>query len=216
MLPTILALSNAPSNSAVEVLPTSYSGRNGYTGTYQYWDDKYVGGGGDTVCCNGQNISGGVGDLTDGVIATESWSVVEPPDGPGPYVGWSRDPILTFFFRHPVDLISVTLHLDDSNGNGGVSAPSAARIKLNSDIPFTGPYMDFPIADPAGSAPFSFTIPIGATVTSVTVRLTPRTQWVFMSEVDFEATAAPVPDAASTLGLLSMGLAGLAALRRRA
>ncbi|MFV2066020.1 MAG: hypothetical protein ACC645_03505 [Pirellulales bacterium] len=37
------------------------------------------------------SLSGGLGDLTDGVIATENWYIVEPPDGPnGPYVGWNH------------------------------------------------------------------------------------------------------------------------------
>ena len=125
--------------------PDSYNMLNGNTGSYQYWDENYTGAG--CVTCDNAALSGGKGDLTDGIIATDNWLVVEAPAGNGPYVGWNIDPTITFHWNAATSISSVTFYFDDSNGAGGVSAPSSVTVNGT----------DYAVADPAGSAPFSFT-----------------------------------------------------------
>ena len=75
--------------AAGNVVPTSYDMLNGQTGSFTYWDDSYNGTGSPTT--SGDLLTGGLGDLTDGVIATENWFST-----PGPYVGWdSITPTIT-------------------------------------------------------------------------------------------------------------------------
>ena len=183
--------------------PDSYAMQNGTSGTYHYWDDTYNGAG--CVSCNDAPLSGGRGDLTDGIIASANWELAEAP-GNGPYVGWEVDPVITFHWNTPVNVGSVTFHLDDSNGYGNVSAPAAVIVNG----------VTYNVADPAGSAPFSFTAS-GVTFsgTDLQVQILRNNNWVFVSEVQFNA--APVPEPASGAMLLAgLGLMGALALRRKA
>lgn len=206
LLPTMaLAVAALASVRAIEVQPTFYNMFNGNSGSYNYWDESYSGTGNKAQ--DGASLRNGLGDLTDGVIATENWFVVEAPVGPGPYVGWyQRTPSINFGFAGPQHFDSVTLYFDDSDGNGGVSAPSHIEINLDG-----GNFWTTFVPEPIGTAPSSFTIPI-RTASTVAIRVVPKNSWVFLSEVDFHVR---VPDAATTLGLLSVAFAGLAALRRR-
>ncbi len=201
-----IAITSAAALHAVEVQPTSYDTPNGYSGSYNYWDESYSGAGNTSL--DGDALTGGLGDLTDGVIASDNWNIAEAP-GSGPYVGWTIDAVIDFHFGGLKDFTSVTLHLDDSDGYGGVSAPHSIGISLDG-----GPFAVTVIPEPAGFAPFSVNIPIGP-ASDVSIQLLRKNAWVFLSEVDFEARTHGVPDAASTLGLLSVALAGLAACRRR-
>jgi hypothetical protein len=192
------------SGSAMALAPSSYEMPNGNTGSYTYHDDSYNGAG--CVNCDEAPLSGGTGDLTDGVIATDNWFVTEAPAGPGPYVGWFlRDPLITFRWDTPVNITSVTFHFDDSDGSGGVSAPAGLEVDG----------MSFAVADPAGSAPFSFTAAVNFSGTDLVVNIFSRSSWVFVSEVQFNAT--PVPEPATTaLMLAGLAAVGAAAARRRA
>lgn len=191
---------------AAPVPPVSYDMPNGNTGSYNYWDDTYSGSG-DRQSDNAA-LTGGTGDLTDGVIATQNWNIVEPPRGPnGPYVGWSSlDPTITFFFDRAYRFSSVTFHFDDSNGAGGVAPPSSITVQsVTASIP-----------DQPGGAPYSQTLDLSGLgeTDSLQATITRSETWVFLSEVTFEADIAPVPVPAA--GVLMLGaLGGLAALRRR-
>ncbi|MGP6085573.1 VPLPA-CTERM sorting domain-containing protein [Antarctobacter jejuensis] len=209
-LATALSLGAMAANAAT-VTPVSYDMPNGNSGSYNYWDDTYTGTGNRTV--DGAALSGGTGQLTDGVIATANWYSVESPRGPnGPYVGWSTalpqttNPVITFRFDKAYDFNSITFHFDDANGGGGVSAPRAVDVNG----------LGFGVADPAGSAPFAFTgslAALGAT-DELTVQIFHRTSWLFLSEVTFDAEVSAVPLPAS--GLLLLGaFGGLAAWRRK-
>lgn len=182
-----------------EIFAKSYDMLNGETGSFTYWDDSYNGSGNTTQ--SGSQLSGGLGDLTDGVIATQNWNFT-----PGPYVGWNTiTPVITFHFDGVVDLSSVSLFLDDSNGAGGVAPPSLVRLVMG------GVSIDRPIADPPSGAPFVFTADqLGLTGDTLDVTLFDGAgSWVFLSEVKFNGTV-PTPGA-----LASFGIAGLALGRRR-
>jgi hypothetical protein len=197
----------ASSACAVVISPNTYDMLNGNTGTYNYWDQIYTGSGNTTL--DNSPLSGGKGDLTDGVIAGDNWFVTEAPPGNGPYVGWTLNPTITFHFGAAQLLNTVTLYLDDSDGAGGVSAPASIDISLNG-----GPVVNYPVAEPSGSTPFSVTFPLGF-ASDVAITLNRKNQWVFLSEVSFDGQGTgSVPDTGSTLSLFALGC-GLAAVLRR-
>ncbi len=194
----------APAATAAPVFATSYDMLNGNTGSYQYWDQTYTGAG--NVTLDGSALSGGLGDLTDGVIAADNWFVVEAPAGNGPYVGWTIDPLITFNFAAGTIVDSLTIYVDDANGAGGVSVPGSVRI--NGGAPIA-------LLDPVGSAPISFTFAGLNAAGPLTLQLIRNNQWVFLSEVKFDGIASPVPEP-TTLVLLGVAMGGLALRRRRA
>lgn len=203
---TTLVILGAASSAYAALTPDSYSMLNGNTGSYNYWDEIYSGAG--CVTCDNAVLSGGRGDLTDGIVAADNWFVTEAPAGNGPYVGWTLDPTITFHWNAPVNVSSVTFHFDDSNGSGGVSAP--ASVDVNG--------INFLISDPAGSAPFAFVANgLSFTGNDLAVTIHRSNAWVFLSEVEFNVTPVPEPETyAMLLAGLGLGLVGFAIRRRKA
>lgn len=202
-LSAILGLASwVVSSHAIQVVPIAYSMPNGSTGNYQYWDDSYTGSG--CLTCNGAALSGGVGDLTNGVVATGSWDVVEAPAGPGPYVGWNlTNPTINFDFGAAVIINSVSFHFDNNNG---VFAPNSVVIAGQS----------YTIAPPTSSGPFWFTVSgLNLNTSTVPITLVRNGNWLFASEIRFDNVSA-VPEASTSLMMALGGLMmGGVALRRR-
>ncbi|WP_425038282.1 VPLPA-CTERM sorting domain-containing protein [Primorskyibacter sp. S187A] len=190
---------------AAPVSVETYDMVNGTTGSFNYWDDTYDGTGDNTT--DNALLSGGTGDLTDGIIADANWNSVEGPLGPnGPYVGWTIDPIITFNFASDVDFTSATFHFDDSEV-GGVDSPTGLNING----------VDFAIADPLTTDPFAVTVMLDAIAPTdqLVVEIFRRSSWIFLSEVTFDgSTTAPVPLPAGGMLLLT-ALGGMAVARRR-
>lgn len=202
----LIAATAAAAAHAATVHPTSYNMRNGDTlERTSFWDDSYSGRG--NTQADNSRLRGGLGDLTDGIIATQNWSDVEGLSGP--YVGWSnRVQTITFRFDQSYGFNSATFHFDGSGGGSGAGAPQAVRI--NGDVQrVTG----------AGVDPFAFTFDLSQLAATDTLRVRivrPRdVAWTFLSEVTFDAEIAPVPLPASGLMLIA-GLGGLTLMRRRA
>ncbi|SPH17055.1 hypothetical protein DEA8626_00569 [Defluviimonas aquaemixtae] len=187
--------------SAATVLPTSYDMPNGNSGFFTYFDDSYNGSGNPSL--SGDQLSGGLGQLTDGTIATQSWN--STAGSHLPYVGWLNvDPVITFNFATNLSFNSMTFYFDDTNGVGGVSQPASVTVNGVNQIVPTNP----------GSTPFSFTFDLnGATTNTLTASITRQTQWVFLSEVTFDAVPAPIPVPAA-LPMLLAGLGGLGFMSR--
>jgi hypothetical protein len=202
--------------SAAPLAPSSYDMLNGNGvatgGSFNYWDLFYTGSGSTNV--DNAPLSGGLGDLTDGVIAVANWNTVENGAGTGPYVGWrfafAPNPVVTFRFPTAVFLDSITVYVDDSNGAGGVSPPASVDIGLEG-----GPYTNFLTPDPPGSAPTSYTFSgLGLAGSAFDVRFNNLNEWVFVSEVTFDGVIGVIPEP-STLVLACGALAAAMILRRK-
>jgi hypothetical protein len=206
-----LLLGATQAHAAAPVVPTHYDLLNGYGmasgGSFNYWDKSYSGSGDSSL--DYAPLSGGLGDLADGVIATENWQLVENVEGTGPYVGWNLgEPwLITFHFAQAQEFGSVTVWYDDPDGFGDIAPPAAFTVTVG------GTTQRFEVTDPAGAVPtFSvLTLAPGMVGSSLVLGVERFNNGVMLSEVQFSAT--PVPEPTSAL-LMSLGL-GLAACVRR-
>ncbi len=202
----------ATSAMAQPIFPTSYDMLNGNNENFAYLDRSYNGSGDPTQ--PNSFLSGGLGDLADGTIATQNWFVVEPPPpANGPYVGWDAfrppftNPTITFNFGCTASIEAVTIYVDDSDGGGGVNPPASVNISMG------GTFLSFSVTDPPGPEPFSATFSgLGLTGTSLSLTLNRSSQWVFLSEVTFEGSCLynfsgffPPADNPPTLNMVKAG-----------
>lgn len=206
----VLATATAlPALAQTVVAPTSYDMPNGYgqanMGSFNYWDKAYTGSGNTSL--DFAPLSGGLGDLTDGVVATGRWDTVENLEGTGPYVGWAAiDPVITFHFAQAHSFSRVTVWHDDANGYGNVATPMAFTVTVG------GQSQRFEITDPPGDTPFASTLVLGPGFTGSSLQLQVHRfdTATMLSEVQISA----VPEPASA-ALLAAGAGLLLALRRR-
>ena len=214
---SLLALAASASAAAAPVTATSYDMHNGdgqaSGGSYNYWDKAYNGSGSTTT--DNAPLSGGTGDLTDGVITTLNWFQVENGAGTGPYVGWFSTPTPTvdvkFNFAAGTSVDAIHIHADDSGGAGGVSLPKTVMFTWD-----TGS-TSFSVVDPSASLSPSWLDFTGLGITGasfVTVSLGYGNLWIFVDEITFDGAAGVVPEP-STYALMALGLAGIGFMARR-
>jgi PEP-CTERM motif len=211
-LAAVLALTTLAAASAAAqtvVAPIAYDMPNGYgqanMGSYNYWDKAYTGSGNTSL--DFDPLSGGLGDLTDGVIATQRWDMVENAEGTGPYVGWAGiDPVITFHFGQVHSFSQVKIWHDDADGYGNVATPMGFTVTVGAQSQY------FAITDPVGDVPFASTLVLGAGFTGSSLQLQVHRfdTATMLSEVQISA----VPEPASA-ALMLLGAAGLLVLRRR-
>lgn len=189
---------------AAAVTPLSYDMLNGNTGSYNYWDEIYSGAGCTT--CDNAALTGGLGDLTDGVVASDNWFVTEAPAGNGPYVGWTIDPLITFHFAAGTSIDSIRIDFDDSDGAGGVSVPGSFDING----------VNYLVPEPAGSAPSFFTVSgLGFLGDTFTLQANRKNSWVMLSEVTFVGAGAVPEPSTWAMMLLGFGAVGFAMRRSK-
>ena len=197
--------------TAAQLTVSNYSMPNGdgtaSGGEFNYWDKFYTGSGATTT--DGAALSGGKGDLTDGVVASDFWFNVENGGGTGPYVGWYQpatpNPTLTFNFAGSVTVNSIQMQIDNSH-SGGVFSPAAVWVDGVSRA-FTGPAV--------GTIGMLDITGLNLTGSSHTIQFFQDNGWVFTSEISFFGSPGGVPEPATwAMMLAGFGLAGVA-LRRR-
>ncbi|MEM1379371.1 MAG: hypothetical protein AAGH41_01975 [Pseudomonadota bacterium] len=180
---------------AAPITVSSYDTVNGDSGpSGGYWDDTYNGTG--TVTQDGAPLTGGTGDLTNGIIDQDGWVVSELQSSASSYVGWLASSVdVTFNFDPGTVLDSVTVHFADSNGFAGVDYID--QVTVGGQV--------FTFTDPGNVLTSSLTVPLGGIVTqALTMTFESAGAWIFISEVEFDGTqgmsAVPVPGAALLLG----------------
>ena len=207
----LLAAGGAQASSVLVV--SSYDMPNGdgqaQGGWLNYWDATYSNCVGDNCITDGLSgsyLSGGLGKLTDGVIATQPWYDVSNTKGTGQYVGWlSWEPTIDFNFAGGVIVNEVKLFVDNSHV-GGVAAPVSVVIDGTNYLNQAWSIAGAPeVIDITG---------LHLTGDSVTVTLSNPNSWVFMSQAQF-VTDAPEPSTGAMMlvGFTSLGLAGYRARR---
>ncbi|CAM3191262.1 PEP-CTERM sorting domain-containing protein [Sphingomonas antarctica] len=198
--------------TAAQIVPTTYTTVNGQGAAscncYNYWDKKYNGAGAQTTT-DSALLTGGVGDLTDGIIATTTWDQVENYSGEGPYVGWynyfTPNPLVTFNFAHVGSIDTVRIHLDNSN-YGGVAGPASILIDGMAQN-FTNPSL--------GTAGFVTLAGLNLTGNIHTVQFQQQSgHWVFVSEVQFLGTLAGSVPEPTAWAMLVVGLGFVGGSRR--
>lgn len=217
VLTLLVACAVAGSAWSATLAPSSYDMHNGHGtasgGSFNYWDLAYSGSGSTTT--DDALLSAGLGDLSDGVITTQNWNVAENLAGTGPYVGWRAGVLpgpvsITFNFAAAVTVDTISIHADDSQGNGGVSLPSAVQFSWAG-----GSSAVFAVTDPDPTAAPSWLVFSGLNIPAtpwVGVALSYGDEWVFVDEVTFDS--APVPEPGSAASLLA-GLSALLVVARR-
>jgi hypothetical protein len=207
-----LLLEGVGQTRASQIFATSYDMPNGdgtaHGGTFNYWDGNYNGTGNKTT--DQAPLSGGLGALTDGTLATQYWFPVSSLAGTGPYVGWTSahggsNPTITFHFAGVQNFSQVMIHFDDSH-QGGVAPPSS--ITINGQ--------NFTVTDPnsPGGVPAWINLfPVNLSANALSVTLNINTSlgytWVFSDEMEFFGTAAATPEPAA-LTLFGIGIACMA------
>lgn len=204
----------APASAAI-IAPTSYDMPNGdgqaSGGSFNYWDKAYSGSG--ATMTDGAALSGGLGDLTDGVVAPDIWLNVENGAGTGPYVGWydpvTHNPVVTFHFGGSPNITGINIHLDNSFV-GGVFAPGAILVDGVSQV-FTAPTV--------GTIGWVNLTGLNLFGSSHTIEFdqSPNLRgWTFVSEIQFNGGSGAPEPAAWALMIMGFGTAGAMLRRRRA
>jgi len=151
------------------------------TPIYTYWDDSYTGSGNKTV--DNDPLTGGLGDLTDGIVPTESYHAYQPTNGSSsePYVGWeSINPTVTFYFPSVASFKRVNIWFDDCDGLDGVYSPIGVIINGT----------HYSVEDPSGTGPFLASFDVSSLPPTDALSITllrVSGGWVFASEFNFES-----------------------------
>jgi hypothetical protein len=214
-------LGGAATAGAAPLAVTSYDMTNGGTSSLgtSLRDDTYTGGTGNPGV-NYSILTGGIGELTNGITNGGNWNTT-----PGPYVGWQQSalasPIITFHFGAMENFNDVHIYTNwqysassvDFSVNGGSTwinravnllAPSTANV-----------WVDF--------------LGLGLTGNTLTLRLNDRANnsypdqvvrsadWIMIQEVTFDGSpAAAIPEPKSYAFLLAgLGLLWLGKRRQQ-
>jgi hypothetical protein len=199
----------AASLCAVPISVLYYDTPNGTLGGLPYLDEFYACQG--IVACtpqgnnllSGAPLTGGLGDLTDGVIANQNWDINATP-----YIGWAdTNPLIEFHFAPTHVINTVTISFDDSDGQGGVSLPLSVTFGNGINT------LNIVVDEAPGSAPVSISFDVASLGATDYLSVMPnrKISWTFISEVAFDGDPTPVPEPDSATLFATAFLATLAA-----
>lgn len=162
-------------------------------------------------------LTGGTGDLTDGVTTA---SVAAGYGAWAPYVLWDGpSPVITFDLGARQALSSVTTYFK-YYPQAAVYMPGSLGLRLSDDgVHFSG--VQLRTLSDAERTPGSndsdgvfqvLNAPASARFVELTLNQGPEGRWLALGEVSFAGTPSPVPEPASAI-LAMLGLAGLGGLR---
>jgi len=211
------------SASAGQIYATSYdlyngSGSAGY-GNITLYDDFYNAPGAPRTTAYAY-MSGGLGDLTDGIAATLNWwDGVWPPgqslDQNIPYVAWDKNqlesatglssPFVTFHFASTENIDEVKINM-----NYGYHANPVDF--LMGGVTVTGTVDN---VDPGTANKWYDFTGLGLSGDTLTLTFHYNPEWVFVSEVQFYGTQTNAVPEPTTMLLLGSGLLGLWGARRK-
>lgn len=208
VMAALLALGWAAASPATPILPVTYDMINGGSGDLTYRDDTYTPdplGHRDT---NYAPLTGGLGKLTDGVIATHNWNVDHSL-----YVGWYEpdyaDPTITFNFGSLVYINGVSISVDNAN-SGMVTLPWQVDITMGG---VTKTFFISPDLDPAPRTYTYAGLGLEGDQLSLTLHQVDA-HFVMLSEVQFDSGVVPLPPGALLFGSGLLGLVGWRRFRK--
>ncbi len=210
---------------AAPILPISYDMRNGQTGSYNWWDDTYSGSGNSML--DGTLLTGGLGQLTDGILGTFVVGACCTPATAYPWIGWaSIQPDITFNFGSPTIFTSAGFHAANPH-TGGIALWGSVTLSFSIDginfgnsiaytttpaeqADLTARFTDVAINNQTAQyirATFTDSpSPTCGTSSTGTVFTCP---WIFLSEARFDAVPEPA------MGWATLGALVLVGLRKR-
>ncbi|OYU93888.1 MAG: hypothetical protein CFE45_20410 [Burkholderiales bacterium PBB5] len=205
----------APAHAGIAV--TSYSMQDGADLHGAYYDNLYNGN-----RSSGGYLSGGTGDLTDGVLTA---SVSAGYGAWAPYVLWDgQSPVIVFDLGSEYTLSSVTAYFK-YYPQAAVYMPASVDLRYSNDgLNFGSSHLRTLSADeravPGGdNADGTFeliTTPGSGRYVQMTLNNGPENRWIAMSEVVFDGTPGglSVPEPAG-IALVLTALAAMAGARRK-
>lgn len=215
-----LYLSLATLLVSAPLIPVNYSLPNGQGtcvgGSFDYFDESYSGIGSTTTC--GAALSGGLGQLTDGITTPNTDWQFDYGDGPAfRWVGWlDINPVIVFDFGFIQNFATIRLFTNNSQ-SGGVFLWTSTQFEFSDDgITYTPGVTRTP--SPAENADttarFIDTAVSGNSGRYVRVSVgdSGGSAWTFLSEIAFDSATADVPEP-NSVSIVALGLAGVIAFR---
>ncbi|MGO9175465.1 MAG: hypothetical protein ACLQED_04905 [Desulfobaccales bacterium] len=206
LIVTAMTLLSAHGAQAAQLYATSYDTVNGAISTYDYCDFTYLPDPLNIANVSGSSLSGGLGKLTDGFVATGNWSDY---GNLTPYVGWlNMNPEINFHFAGSVSVNQVAIHVDSYTQYVLYPASVAIQMGTTTDT--------FTISSDSLSGPNWFYFPTPG-LSGNTLELTlgeNNGEWIMLDEVRFFGSPVPLPPGLLLMGTGLVGLVGWRRLRK--
>lgn len=199
------------------VVPVSYDMLNGGIGTYNYLDNTYNGSGDPAAAYTW--LSGGLGQLTDGVLGASNVTANLGNGKAYEWVGWFRtDPVITFDFGNVIELWTIGIHSCSAGFGSGIVLFNNVKLSFSNDgVNFGGDINYAPTVAEREEVAASFkTVALNKEARYLRAEFTNEQNWTFLSEVQFTgiAPATETPEPGSLAAMIS-GLGALVAIKRR-